>query len=51
MLNNLPQLDGQVLLTEAGLASGEALPSLAVACGCCGTDIHHIDAISAAFAS
>jgi S-methylmethionine-dependent homocysteine/selenocysteine methylase len=50
-LDNATELDRG---DEAELASGylalhEALPNLAVVGGCCGTDIRHIDAISAAF--
>ncbi len=31
--------------------TGEALPGLAVVGGCCGTDLAHVDAISAAIAN
>jgi homocysteine S-methyltransferase len=50
-LDNATELDrgDEAELASGYLALGQALPNLAVVGGCCGTDIRHIDAISAAF--
>lgn len=51
-LDNATELDRghEAELATGYLALSEVLPNLAVVGGCCGTDIRHIDAISAAFA-
>jgi homocysteine S-methyltransferase len=51
-LDNATELDrgDGAELASGYLALGHSLPNLAVVGGCCGTDIRHIDAISAAFA-
>jgi homocysteine S-methyltransferase len=50
-LDNATKLDrgDEAELASGYLALGQALPNLALVGGCCGTDIRHIDAISAAF--
>lgn len=51
-LDNATELDrgDEVELAREYLALRDALPQLAVVGGCCGTDLAHLDAISAAFA-
>ncbi len=52
-LDNATELDrgDEAVLVDGYLAIAERLPHLAVAGGCCGTDLAHLDRISAAFAA
>lgn len=51
-LDNASELDrgDEAVLVDGYLAIAERLPHLAVTGGCCGTDLAHLDRISAAFA-
>ena len=51
-LDNASELDrgDETMLVDGYLAIAERLPHLAVTGGCCGTDLAHLDLISAAFA-
>lgn len=52
-LDNATELDrgDEAMLVDGYLTIAELLPHLAVAGGCCGTDLAHLDRISAAFAT
>jgi homocysteine S-methyltransferase len=52
-LDNATELDrgDEALLVDGYLAIAERLPHMAVTGGCCGTDLAHLDRISAAFAA
>lgn len=52
-LDNATELDrgDEALLVDGYLTIAEQLPHLAVTGGCCGTDLAHLDRISAAFAA
>lgn len=52
-LDNATELDrgDEALLVDGYLTIAERLPHLAVAGGCCGTDLAHLDRISCAFAA